>query len=137
MPSRRPDDAAATTADCDNKSQPTALLTQEFIAPILPPPPLPLPDNLPELDFDPNLFPNQQDASTSSNRTLTSEAIIANASPTRSAGDVGWEQFFGHKIKFKGEGVHTLRPPHHPILHVQLVNEGAFVAGNHAIPSPR
>ena len=94
IPSRCPDDAAATKADCsDDKSQPTMLLTQELIAPILPPPPLPPPENLSELDLDLNLFPNQQDASTNSSRTLTNEAIIANASPTRGAGDVGWEIF--------------------------------------------
>ena len=55
MPSRRPDDAAATTADCDDESQPTMLLTQELIDPIPPLPPLPPPENLPELDLDPNL----------------------------------------------------------------------------------
>jgi hypothetical protein len=96
---------AAAAADCDNESQPTALLTQELIAPIRPPPPLPSPENLPELDLDLNLFPNQQDASTISSRASNNEANIANASPTRGAGGVGWEQFFGHKIKYKGEGV--------------------------------
>ena len=97
--------AVAATADCDDESQPTALLTQELIAPIPPPPPLPPPENLPELDLDPNLFPNQQDASTTSSRTSTNEANIANASPTHGPGGVGREQFFGRKIKYKGEGV--------------------------------
>ena len=105
MPSRHPDDAMAATADCDNNSQATTLLTQELIASIPPPLDLPPPENLLELDLDSNIFPNQQDASTTSNRTLTNEAIIANASPTHGAGDVGWEQFFGCKIKFKGESV--------------------------------
>ena len=86
--------AVAGMADCDDESQPPALLTQELIAPIPPPPPLPPPENLPELDLDPNLFPNQQDASRTSNRTSTNEAIIANASPTCGAGGVGWDQFF-------------------------------------------
>ncbi len=126
--------AAAATADCDDKSQPTVLLTQELIAPIPPPPPLPPPENLPELDLDPNLFPNQQDASTTSNRTLTNEAIIANASPTLGAGDVGWEQFFGCKIKYKGEGVQALKllflqsPGKHPEIPSDLCMNGIILS---------
>ena len=85
--------AAAAMADCDDESQPNALLTQELIAPIPPPLTLPPPENLPELYLDPKFSPNQKDASMTSNRTLTNEAIIANASPTRGTGDVGWEQF--------------------------------------------
>ena len=79
----------ATTADCNDESQPTTLLAKELIAPIPPLPPLPPPENHPELDLDPNLFPNPQAASRTSNRTSSNEDIIANASSTRGAGDVG------------------------------------------------
>ncbi len=68
-----------------------------------------------------------------SNRTSTNEAIIANASPTRDAGDVGWEQFFGRKIKFKGEGVRALKllflqsPEKHPEISSDLYMNGVIL----------
>ena len=39
----------------------------------------------------------------------TVEAIVVNDSPTRGAGDAGWEQYFRRKIKYKGEGVRALK----------------------------
>ena len=101
-PSRRPDDAAASDID---GSQPIAPLTQEF-ASVPSPPLLPPPENSPRPDVDPYLSPPQEDFSSASNASSpTNQATIDSASHTRGAEDIGWEQYFSHKIKYKGEGI--------------------------------
>ena len=100
-PSRRPDDAAASDID---GSQSIAPLTQEF-ASAPSPPPLPPPENSPGLDVNPYLSPPQEDFSPASTSLPTNQATIDDASPTWEAEDIGWEQYFSHKIKYKGEGI--------------------------------
>ena len=121
-------DAAPT--DNDDKSQGILPLTQELIAPIPSPPPFPPPENRPGLDLDPNLFPHQQDASAASDTSLLHKAIITNASPSQGTGNAGWEQYFGHKIKYKGKGVQALKvlflqsPGNHPEVPDDLYMNG-------------
>ena len=67
---------------------------------------LPPPENSPRPDVDPYLSPPQEDFSSASNASSpTNQATIDSASHTRGAEDIGWEQYFSHKIKYKGEGI--------------------------------
>ena len=99
---------AATLADCDDDSQPIFPLTQYVLAPFSSPPPLLASENSVKVDVHTDLFSHEEDAFACSDRMLTVEAIIVNDSPTHGAGDAGWEQYFGRKIKYKGKGVHPI-----------------------------
>jgi hypothetical protein len=61
------------------------------------------------VDVHTDLFSHEEDAFACSDRMLTVEVIIINDSSTRSAGDAGWEQYFGQKIKYKGKIVRALK----------------------------
>jgi hypothetical protein len=97
--------AAAPSADCNDDSQPIFPLTQYVLAPFSSPPPLLASENSVKVDVHTDLFSHEEDAFACSDRMLTVEVIIINDSSTRSAGDAGWEQYFGQKIKYKGKGV--------------------------------
>ena len=101
--------AAAASVDRDDESPPIFHLTQDVLAPFHSSPPLPPPENSLGVDVHPDLFPRKEDASACSNRMPSVEAIVGNDSPTRGAGDAGWEQYFRQKIKYKGEGVRALK----------------------------
>ena len=54
--------AAATLADCNDDSQPIFPLTQDVLAPLPSPPPLPAPENSVEVDVHMDLFPREEDS---------------------------------------------------------------------------
>ena len=60
------------------------------------------------------------------------QATIVNAYPTQVADDIGWEQYFSHKIKYKGEGIQALKslflssPSNHPEIPLDLYMNGVM-----------
>ena len=117
-------------------------LTQEVLPPGLSQPPLPPLDDDVQVEIQPDLSLHEDCSFSGSDRTPTVEAIVvnksteqlANDSSNRVSRDPGWEQFFGRKIKFKGEGVRAPKslflqsPGEHPEIPDNLYMNGIITA---------
>ena len=115
--SLRPASAAAASADSDDDGPPVLPLIQEVFAHLPSPPPLPPLEDDVEVDIHPGLPLHEDGSSAGSDRMSAVEAIVVDESSARvvndssipGPNDIGWEQFFGRKIKYKGEGVRALK----------------------------
>lgn len=91
-----------------------------------------------EVDIHPGLPLHEDGSSAGSDRMSAVEAIVVDESSARvvndssipGPNDIGWEQFFGRKIKYKGEGVRALKslflqsPGQHPNIPNDLYMNG-------------
>jgi hypothetical protein len=95
-----------------------------------------------EVDIHPGLPLHEDGSSAGSNHMSSVEAIVVDESSTRivndssipGPNDIGWEQFFGRKIKYKGEGVRALKsfflqsPGQHPDIPNDLYMNGVVTS---------
>ena len=137
-----PAPAAAASATSDDDNHPVLPLTQEVLPPGLSQPPLPPLDDDVQVEIQPDLSVHEDCLFAGSDHTPTVEAIVvnesteqlANDSSNRVSRDPGWEQFFGRKIKFKGEGVRAQKslflqsPGQHPDIPDGLYMNGVITA---------
>ena len=115
--SLRPASAAAASADSDDDGPPVLPRIQEVFAHLPLPPPLPPLEDDVEVDIHPGLPLHEDGLSAGSNLMSAVKAIVVDESFARvvndssipGPNDIGWEQFFGRKIKYKGEGVRALK----------------------------
>ena len=137
-----PAPATAASAKSDDDNLPVLPLTQEVLPHGLSPPPLPPLDDDAQVENQPDLSLHEDCSFAGSDRTPTVEAIVVNESSEQLyrdssnhvPHDPGWVQFFGRKIKFKGEGVRALKslflqtPGQHPDIPEGLYMNGVINA---------